>query len=76
MAFINKDSRLHLLGLGQESLDEGLQLPGVGCELPDAVREFVGRHFILVHIPTELGLRESDLLEVALGGHFGVQDLY
>ena len=40
--------------------DDVFQFDGVGGELPDAVSQFVGRHFILVERPAESLLVELD----------------
>ena len=40
--------------------DDVFQFDGVGGELPDAVGQFVGRHFILVERPAERLLVELD----------------
>lgn len=58
----NECTYLHFRNLLQQWNDNLLQLDCVSSEVTDAVRKFLGRHFVLVQHPPELALGQRDFL--------------
>lgn len=44
--------------------DHGLQLDGVGCKFPDAIRQFLHGHTVFVVLPAERLLIQMNLLQI------------